>query len=80
MRVGGSMISRSHVRADENSTISETGNGRNGSERRHVGDGVGRMFTKSEQLYDAIYAWKDYKGEATRLMEIIASQKNSRGE
>ena len=37
------------------------------------------MFTKSEQLYDAIYGWKDYKAEASRLAEIIGSHKRSSG-
>ena len=37
------------------------------------------MFTKSEQLYDAIYGWKDYKAEASRLAEIIGSHKKSSG-
>jgi SAM-dependent methyltransferase len=37
------------------------------------------MFTKSEQLYDAIYGWKDYKAEAVRLIEVIASQKKTLG-
>jgi SAM-dependent methyltransferase len=37
------------------------------------------MFTKSERYYDAIYAWKDYKAEAARLVEIIAAHKISPG-
>ena len=28
------------------------------------------MFTRSEWFYDAIYQWKDYKAEATRLAEF----------
>lgn len=37
------------------------------------------MFTKSEQLYDAIYAWKDYAAESRRLLEVIADHKTSDG-
>src|SRR5262245_18750954 len=37
------------------------------------------MFTKSQQLYDAIYAWKDYKKEAARLVEVVAAHKTSPG-
>ncbi|MFZ1103966.1 MAG: class I SAM-dependent methyltransferase [Hyphomicrobiaceae bacterium] len=37
------------------------------------------MFIKSERYYDAIYAWKDYKAEAARLIEIIAAGKTSSG-
>ena len=37
------------------------------------------MFTRSERLYDAIYRWKDYKAEASRLAEIIGSHKRSSG-
>lgn len=37
------------------------------------------MFTNSSQLYDAIYEWKDYKAECSRLTEIIASHKRSSG-
>ena len=29
------------------------------------------MFTKSARFYDAIYAFKDYEGEAARLQELI---------
>ena len=29
------------------------------------------MFSKSAEFYDALYAWKDYAGEAARLREII---------
>ena len=37
------------------------------------------MFTQSEHLYDAIYAWKDYKAEARLLIEIVAAHKTSPG-
>lgn len=37
------------------------------------------MFTRAERLHDAIYGWKDYKAEASRLGEIIASRKKSSG-
>ena len=37
------------------------------------------MFTKSAQLYDAIYGWKDYKAESLRLIEIIGANKKSSG-
>src|SRR5438067_67243 len=33
------------------------------------------MFTRSAQLYDAIYSFKDYEGEATRLDELIRERK-----
>ncbi len=29
------------------------------------------MFTKTARYYDAIYAWKDYEGEASRLHDAI---------
>jgi SAM-dependent methyltransferase len=29
------------------------------------------MFRRSQRFYDAIYAWKDYRDEATRLHEVI---------
>jgi hypothetical protein len=29
------------------------------------------MFTKTEGLYDALYAWKDYKAEATRAGDAL---------
>jgi SAM-dependent methyltransferase len=29
------------------------------------------MFTKSARFYDALYSWKDYPGESTRLVEVI---------
>jgi SAM-dependent methyltransferase len=37
------------------------------------------MFHKSEQFYDAIYEWKDYKAEATRLKQLISANKQSSG-
>jgi SAM-dependent methyltransferase len=37
------------------------------------------MFTNSEQFYDAIYEWKDYKAESARLVEIITAHKKSAG-
>jgi SAM-dependent methyltransferase len=37
------------------------------------------MFTHSEQFYDAIYEWKDYKAECSRLIELIASHRKSPG-
>jgi SAM-dependent methyltransferase len=37
------------------------------------------MFTKSQQFYDAIYGWKDYKAESARLKDIIAAHKTSSG-
>jgi ubiquinone/menaquinone biosynthesis C-methylase UbiE len=37
------------------------------------------MFTKSQRYYDAIYADKDYAGEACRLKRFIAQHKRSTG-
>jgi SAM-dependent methyltransferase len=37
------------------------------------------MFSHSAQFYDAIYEWKDYKAESSRLVEIIAAHKKSPG-
>lgn len=37
------------------------------------------MFSKSEQLYDAIYDWKDYGKESARPAEIVAAHKTSPG-
>ena len=38
------------------------------------------MFTKSEAFYDAIYSWKNYQREASRLRELIAVHKRSPGQ
>lgn len=35
------------------------------------------MFTKSAAFYDAIYAFKDYEGEANRLHDLIQQHKQS---
>ncbi|MBI3976084.1 MAG: class I SAM-dependent methyltransferase [Armatimonadetes bacterium] len=37
------------------------------------------MFRKSAAYYDALYAWKDYKGEARRLHALIWRYKRSPG-
>ena len=37
------------------------------------------MFERSAELYDAIYAWKDYAAEAGRLSELVAVHKSSPG-
>jgi len=37
------------------------------------------MFARSQQLYDAIYTWKDYQKEAARLAEIVAAHKTAPG-
>jgi SAM-dependent methyltransferase len=37
------------------------------------------MFTESQEIYDAIYSWKDYAGEAERLRALIAEYKRSPG-
>lgn len=37
------------------------------------------MFVKSQRFYDAIYAWKDYAGEAQRLHALIDQHKRSPG-
>src|SRR4051812_15623974 len=37
------------------------------------------MYTRSERLYDAIFQWKAYKAEASRLAKIIGSHKRSSG-
>lgn len=37
------------------------------------------MFLKSERYYDAVYAWKDYKAEAARLVEIVSAHKTAPG-
>ncbi len=37
------------------------------------------MFDKSEDIYDAIYAFKDYVGEADRVNEFVSQHKRSRG-
>jgi SAM-dependent methyltransferase len=37
------------------------------------------MFTNSQQFYDAIYEWKDYNAECSRLIEFIARYKKSPG-
>ena len=37
------------------------------------------MFTKSAQIYDAVYNAKDYAGEAQRLKAFIAEHKRSAG-
>lgn len=37
------------------------------------------MFARSQQLYDAIYAWKSYQKETARLAEIVAARKISPG-
>ena len=29
------------------------------------------MFRRSQHFYDAIYAWKDYRGEVDRLLSIV---------
>lgn len=29
------------------------------------------MFSRSAAIYDAVYSWKDYEGESSRLLEII---------
>jgi SAM-dependent methyltransferase len=37
------------------------------------------MFSKSAALYDAIYSWKDYPGEALKLERLIEQHKQSPG-
>ena len=37
------------------------------------------MFDKTEAYYDAIYSWKDYKGESERIRAIVAERKRSPG-
>jgi SAM-dependent methyltransferase len=37
------------------------------------------MFSKSAQIYDAIYHWKDYAGEAEALHALIQQHKRSPG-
>jgi ubiquinone/menaquinone biosynthesis C-methylase UbiE len=37
------------------------------------------MFRQSAEIYDAIYSWKDYEGEARRLHELIREHKRSSG-
>jgi len=37
------------------------------------------VFRNSAKYYDAIYSWKDYAGESTRLLEIIQAKKKSGG-
>jgi SAM-dependent methyltransferase len=37
------------------------------------------MFTQSARYYDAIYAWKDYEGEARRIHELVARYGRSGG-
>ena len=37
------------------------------------------MFSKSAQIYDAVYSAKDYAGEARRLKTFIAEHKRSAG-
>src|SRR6266542_4254242 len=37
------------------------------------------MFEKSAELYDAIYSWKDYSGEALKLERFIEEYKRSEG-
>jgi SAM-dependent methyltransferase len=37
------------------------------------------MYTKSEALYDAIYHWKGYQREATRLCQFIKAHQQSHG-
>jgi SAM-dependent methyltransferase len=37
------------------------------------------MFSKSAQIYDAVYSAKDYAGEARRLKAFIAEHKRSAG-
>ncbi|MBE2272346.1 MAG: class I SAM-dependent methyltransferase [Anaerolinea sp.] len=38
------------------------------------------MFTKSAQFYDAIYSYKDYRGEVERIISLIAQHKTSKGD
>src|ERR671930_552380 len=33
------------------------------------------MFRQSARIYDAVYAWKDYVGEAARLHELVQARK-----
>lgn len=37
------------------------------------------MFTKSAAFYDALYAWKDYAGEAERIGQIVRQHKRTSG-
>jgi SAM-dependent methyltransferase len=37
------------------------------------------MFARSQQLYDAIYTWKNYQKEAARITAIVAAHKTSPG-
>lgn len=37
------------------------------------------MFTKSAEFYDAIYSWKDYEAEASRLNALIKEYKENSG-
>ncbi len=37
------------------------------------------MFTKSVRFYDAIYSWKDYKAESTKLQDLIQQHKQTDG-
>ena len=33
------------------------------------------MFSRSARIYDAVYAWKDYAGEAERVHELVQARK-----
>ena len=33
------------------------------------------MFSRSARLYDAVYSWKDYAGEAERVHELVQARK-----
>lgn len=37
------------------------------------------MFTKSQQLYDLLYSWKDYRAEVDKLHSLVQARKRSQG-
>jgi ubiquinone/menaquinone biosynthesis C-methylase UbiE len=37
------------------------------------------MFTKSQQFYDLLYSWKDYRAEVVKLHSLVQARKHSQG-
>ena len=37
------------------------------------------MFTKSQQFYDLLYSWKDYRAEVDKLHSLVQARKRSQG-